>query len=133
MDDLHRKPIHYAACCSGDGPINYLLSLGALVNEVDKEKKSALMYACMSGRLNCVKALINKNANILLKDKSLSNTAFHYACKNGYKDIVEYFLQNTNIKVDLPGEERMIGLMLASLYGHFELVQFLIEYKVKIT
>ena len=133
MDNLHRKPLHYAACCKGDGPINYLLSLGALVNEVDKEKKSALMYACISGRLDCVKALINKKANILLKDKLLSNTAFHYACKYGYKNIVEYFLQNTDIKVDLPGEERMTGLMLASLYGHFELVQFLIEHKAKLT
>jgi hypothetical protein len=35
-------------------------------------------------------------------------------------------LENTDIKVDLPGEERMTGLMLASLYGHFELVEFLI-------
>ena len=133
LDDLNRKPIHYAACCKEPGPINYLISLGALIDEVDKEKKSPLMYACMSGRLENVKALIRKKANILLKDKPLKNTAFHYACKYGYKDIVEYFLENTDIKIDLPGEERMTGLMLASLYGHFELVEFLIENKAKVT
>ena len=133
LDDLNRKPIHYAACCKEDGPLNYLISLGALIDEVDKEKKSPLIYACINGRLDNVKALIRKKANILLKDKKLKNTAFHYACKNGYKDIVEYFLENTDIKVDLPGEERMTGLMLASLYGHFELVEFLIENNAKVT
>ena len=133
LDDLNRKPIHYAACCKEAGPINYLISLGALIDEVDKQKKSPLIYACMSGRLECVKALLRKKANIMLKDKSLKNTAFHYACKYGHKDIVEYFLENTEIKVDLPGEERMTGLMLASLYGHFDLVEFLVENKAKVT
>ena len=133
LDDLNRKPIHYAACCKEDGPINYLISLGALINEVDKEKKSPLMYACMAGRLDCVKALIRKHANILLKDKSTKNTAFHFACKNGYTDIVKYFLENTEIKIDMPGEDRMTGLMLASLYGHYDLVKFLLENKAKIT
>ena len=133
LDDMNRKPIHYAACCKEDGPINYLISLGALIDEVDKEKKSPLMYACMSGGLDCVKALIRKHANILLKDKILKNTAFHFACKNGFIDIVKYFLENTDIKIDLPGEDRMTGLMLASLYGHYDLVKYLIENKAKIT
>ena len=132
LDDLNRKPIHYAACCKEDGPINYLISLGALIDEVDKEKKSPLMYACMAGRLDCAKALIRKNANILLKDKITKNTAFHFACKNGHKEIVKYFLENTDIKIDLPGEDRMTGLMLASLYGHYDLVKFLIENKAKV-
>ena len=133
LDDLNRKPIHYAACCKEDGPINYLISLGALIDEVDREKKSPLMYACMAGRLDCVKALIRKHANILLKDKLTKNTAFHFACKNGYLDIVKYFIENTDIKIDLPGEDRMTGLMLASLYGHYDLVKFLIENKAKVT
>mgnify|MGYP002624747533 CR=1 FL=1 len=41
--------------------------------------------------------------------------------------------KNTDIKIDLPGEERMTGLMLASLYGYFELVEFLIESNAKVT
>ena len=133
LDDLNRKPIHYAACCQEDGPLNYLISLGALIDEVDKEKKSPLMYACIAGRLECAKALIRKNANILLKDKLTKNTAFHFACKNGSLNIVKYFIENTDIKIDLPGEDRMTGLMLASLNGHYELVKFLLENKAKIT
>ena len=132
LDDLNRKPIHYAACCKTNGPLNYLLSLGALIDEVDKEKKSPLMYACMAGRLDNVKSLIMKKANILLKDKITKNTAFHFACKNGYLDIVKYFLENTDIKIDLPGEDRMTGLMLASLYGHYDLVEYLLEKKARI-
>ena len=133
LDDLNRKPIHYAACCKESGPLNYLISLGAIIDEVDKEKKSALMYACTSGSLECVKALIRKNANIFLKDKLLKNTAFHFACKNGYKDIIQYFLENTEIKIDFPGEERMTGLMLACLYGYYDLVEFLVDNKAKVT
>ena len=132
LDDLNRKPIHYASCCKTDKPLNYLLSLGALVDEVDKEKKSPLMYACIAGRLDNVKALLKKKANILLKDKITKNTAFHFACKNGYLDIVKYFIENTDIKIDLPGEERMTGLMLASLYGHYNLVEYLLNKKAKI-
>ena len=49
------------------------------------------MDACINGRLDNFKSLIRKKANILLKDKTFKNTAFHYACKNGHKDIVEYF------------------------------------------
>ena len=79
------------------------------------------------------KALIRKNANILLKDKLTKNTAFHFACKNGFLDIVKYFKENTEIKIDLPGEDRMTGLMLASLYGHYDVVKYLIENKAKIT
>jgi ankyrin repeat protein len=37
LDDLNRKPIHYAACCKSEKPLNYLLSLGALIDEVDNE------------------------------------------------------------------------------------------------
>ena len=87
----------------------------------------------MNGNLEYVKSLLRKKANILLKDKLLKNKAFHYACKYGYKNTVEYFLENTDIKIDLPGEERMTGLMLASLYGHYELVEFLINNKSKVT
>ena len=132
LDDLNRKPIHYAACCKSEKPLNYLLSLGALIDEVDKEKKSPLMYACLAGRINCVKLLIKKNANILLKDKLTKNTAYHFACKNGYLDIVKYFIENTELKIDIPGEERMTGLMLACLYGHYDLVKYLLEKKAKI-
>ena len=132
LDDLNRKPIHYAACCKSEKPLNYLLSLGALIDEVDKEKKSPLMYACLAGRIDCVKLLIKKGANILLKDKLTKNTAYHFACKNGYLNIVKYFIENTEIKIDLPGEERMTGLMLACLYGHYTLVEYLLEKKSKI-
>ena len=38
MDEILRKPIHYAAVCSGTGPLKYLISKGVELREGDKEK-----------------------------------------------------------------------------------------------
>ena len=133
LDLENKKPFHYAACCEGEGPLNYLISLGALIDETDKMKNTALILAAMNGRLENVKILLNKKANYLLKDKINKNTAFHYACINGHLDIVEYFLDYTDIKIDLPGNEKMTGLMFAAMNGHKKLVKFLIDRGAKLT
>ena len=133
LDLENKKPFHYAACCEGEGPLNYLISLGALIDETDKFKNTALMLSAKNGRLENVKILLNKNANFLLKDKNNKNTAFHYACINGHLDIVQYFLDYTNIKIDLPGCDKMTGLMFAAMNGHKKLVKFLIDRGAKLT
>ena len=132
LDLENRKPFHYAAACEDPGPLNYLISLGALIDEVDKNKYSALMIASMNNRVENVKILVGKKANILLKDKFNKNTAFHYACENGHIKVVKYFLENTDIKIDFPGKDRMTGLMMAVLNNHKELVEFLLENNAKI-
>ena len=35
LDDLNRKPIHYAACCKSEKPLNYLLSLVLFFSYLD--------------------------------------------------------------------------------------------------
>ena len=50
--------MHYAAGCPGTAPLEYLVSVGANLEDVDKQGCTPLMIACMVN--NCpVTALLN--------------------------------------------------------------------------
>jgi ankyrin repeat protein len=59
MDEIMRKPVHYAATCSGTGPLKYLLSKGVDPREGDREKNTPLILAARYGRHANLKVLID--------------------------------------------------------------------------
>ena len=133
LEAINRKPIHYAAACEGEGPLNYLISIGALVDEGDKFKVTPLMIACEFNRIDNAIILIKKGANILLKNKQNFNNAFHIACEKGYVELAKRLLEETNLPIDVPGKDRMTALNLAAFRGHYEMVEFLVENGAKVT
>jgi len=58
MDEIMRKPVHYAAVCSGTGPLELLLKRGVDAREGDRDKNTPLMLACKTGRYNNVRVLV---------------------------------------------------------------------------
>ena len=56
-DKRGRKPIHYAACCEGPMPLEYLLSRVSAY-ETDAQGNTPLHYACLSGRSLNVEVLL---------------------------------------------------------------------------
>lgn len=50
-DQQQRKLVHYAAACQGSGPLEYLISIGQSLHEVDQYKMTPFMIACRYGRI----------------------------------------------------------------------------------
>ena len=78
-----------------------LLSLGANPNHKwNKKNFSHLMLASRNGHLMSVKLLLKAGADINAKDTD-GNIALHYACSEGFKDVVQFLLNrksNPNTK-----------------------------------
>jgi ankyrin repeat protein len=65
-----RRPIHYAAACSGTGPLNLLIEKGANLADVDMKKVTCLHTAVRAGRPDNVKIILSKNNAIInLRDR----------------------------------------------------------------
>ena len=133
LDMENKKPIHYAAACESEGPLNYLISLGALIDEGDKYKTTPLMIACRYGRIKNAMILIDKGASLTIKDRHYFNNAFQIACAYGHTELAKQILNKSSIDVNAPGKDRMTALSQASFYGHYDTVTFLIDNGAKVT
>lgn len=69
--------------------LKLLLDNGANVNLMDNDGCTTLHHASACGRIDIVEFLLNNNADINITGK---NTVVHSAAKNGYKDMVQFWL-----------------------------------------
>ncbi|WP_371254120.1 ankyrin repeat domain-containing protein [Orientia tsutsugamushi] len=69
--------------------LKLLLDNGANVNLMDNDGRTTLHHASACGRIDIVEFLLNNNADINITGK---NTVVHSAAKNGYKDMVQFWL-----------------------------------------
>jgi len=132
FSDFHGvKPIHYASACEGIGPLKYLLSIGANVNEPTKDKRIPLIIASRHGRSENVKFLLKNNANALQKSKT-GNTALHEAAEHGHLEVLKTLLEHQGVVVDMPGKDKMTPLMIAAAHGHKDCVIALLDSGAKV-
>jgi ankyrin repeat protein len=127
-----KKPIHYAAACETDGPLRVLITAGANLSDLCKEKMTCLHHAAMYGRSETARLILETMPKLLLLRDKKGMTAMAYACKFGKLEVVRVLLEfggkvNTGI-----GPDRMPPLLWAAAYGHNELVEFLIEKKARV-
>ena len=59
MDELGRKPIHYAAVSDSDHCLQYLLENRADPREGDKLNFTPLMLAAQYGKISCLRKLLS--------------------------------------------------------------------------
>mmetsp|Transcript_27545 Transcript_27545/g.47180 ORF Transcript_27545/g.47180 Transcript_27545/m.47180 type:complete len:337 (+) Transcript_27545:15-1025(+) len=57
-------------------------------------------------------------------------TPFMYACIQGYDDIVDIFLEDTRVEVQIKDNNGMSPLMYASRFGHVYIVTRLLQYDI---
>ena len=55
--------MHYAAGCPGTAPLEYLVSVGANLEDVDKQGCTPLMIACMVN--NCPDNCLSKESRVI--------------------------------------------------------------------
>lgn len=112
-----------------DRLIEYIYSLpnAPEIDVVDDTSATPLILASLKGSLPCVKLLVEKGANIHVKNWQ-GHSPFQYACSKGHKDIVEFLLKNgadpnvTDNRNDSPLHR------LASM-GRAEILKMLLDWK----
>ena len=100
--------------------INYLM------NHVDKQGDSFLMYAVQGAQITLVKDLIDKGINVHLLNKS-SESALIVAVKLGYFDIVALLIEQGAAVNFREGYCRESPLMFAAQSDNDSLVQLLLD------
>ena len=119
--------IHYSSIGGHLPIVQYLIEKQNVdINIKGWNGKTPLHLACLEGHHNIAEYLISKGANINAKD-TIGDYAIHYASKGGHLPIVQYFIEQQNVDIDIKGSNEMTPLHLACLRGHLQIVQYLIS------
>lgn len=125
-DMRQRKAIHYAAGSPFLHALEILHKNGVDGRETDLNRMTPLMYACIAGRLNNVKFLLDHyNYNINQKCKE-GLSALHYAVAYNHLDVVkELFKRGADL--NLPASKRKSCIIYAAVNGNFQMAEYLIQ------
>ncbi len=113
------------------GEVTRILSAGAKVNDLSEKGETALMIASGLGRLEVVKALLNKGADVNQRCPDGNWTALYTAAEEGHSRVVRSLLER-GASVDDWEPGGWTVLMVASEKGHFEVVKALLEKGAKV-
>ena len=125
------KDLANAASKGDRGRVESLLAGGADINSiVYSYDATALMLAARYGRLEMVKFLIDKGADINIKNR-IGSTAIHVASEYGRIDVVKYLVKK-GADVNAGNKYGYTPLMRASLSKHPGTVKYLIKKGAKV-
>nr|WP_223158721.1 ankyrin repeat domain-containing protein [Wolbachia endosymbiont of Pentalonia nigronervosa] len=88
-------------------------------------RKEQPFQAARSGKINIIKDLLEKGADVNARDND-DKTVLHLAAENGYMDVVEYLLEK-GINVDAKDDQGRTALDLANKFGHTEGANAILE------
>ena len=144
-DEDHWRPLHYAAACTGSGPIKVLLKKGVSLFDTDKQGNTPLHIAAELGNCECLDILctevLKTDKSALEKKNRKGYTPIHLAAKRGHSDAVKTLLEKHGPSVggnkgkpisfvDIQtgaARNKVTPLMLAAQEGHLQLVKWLVE------
>jgi len=98
---------------------------GADINERDSFNQSPLFYAARDGQAECIKRMIELDANVNQKDK-VNNTALFYGAREGRTEVCRILLEN-GAEVNVVDHKKQTALYFAKKNGHSETIDLLIE------
>ena len=98
--------------------------------ESDSEEMTYGEYMLQSarlGELEAIKECLAEEVPINFQDDDAGNSALHLACANGYKEIVEYLLDN-GAEINQLNKSKNTPLHWAALLGQLDIVKQLCEW-----
>jgi len=95
---------------------------GTALDATNRQGANALMYAALHGRLDFVRFLISRRAEV----NKTGWTALHFAAANGHADVVRLLLEE-HAYVDAESPNGTTPLMMAARNGHPTVVRLLVE------
>lgn len=96
------------------------------INFLDESGNTPLIWATAYNNKEVLKFLIDKKADINIKDTTGYN-AFHIACEEGHLEIVKQLLDPFKDQINLKTPTDETPLLIACINNHEEIVEFLIE------
>ncbi|RVD80465.1 uncharacterized protein DFL_008362 [Arthrobotrys flagrans] len=106
-----------------------LLQHNVETNISDKDGKMLLSYAAEHGLLGVLEILIKKNTlNINTPDNLTNMTPLMFAAKQGLIECVRLLLKEQYLDIDRRDRNGCTALHLATMEGHFEIVQLLLSH-----
>jgi len=127
-DTKSRTPLMIACETGNLEIIKYLVSKGASVHDLKKQKKNALIKATMNGHIHIVSFLLKHGIHPDLPDSS-GNTAVHYAAGYGWTHILKFLIEEGKAHPDLKNDWNSSPAMVAMLKGHFGNLEYLLSLK----
>ena len=119
--------------------VKILLEHGARVNVVDREGKTALMWACIRGQENVVRKILDSSLLDLDLNRGdkFGNTALFYAASSGQVNTVKMLvtaLKRFGLDIDKKNAQGMTPILQATKQGHDTCAQVLMtEGKASLT
>ncbi len=107
-----------------------MIDLGADLSKKGTDEEQPLHFAASIGRNECIKILIENGANI--QAVSFNGTALHIASKNGHLATVKYFVEETDLNIDIKDYTGMTPLHYASYGGHTDIIKYLLSQGAKV-
>ncbi|XP_015208897.2 transient receptor potential cation channel subfamily A member 1b [Lepisosteus oculatus] len=106
IDGAHQTPLHKASIFDHVDLVEYLLLKGAKIESIDCKGHTPLLLATRCGAWRTVELLLNKGANVKIRDKQGCNFV-HLAVlqPKGLKNLPEKFLQHKDVKGLLNSED----------------------------
>jgi len=94
--------------------------------------RSPLMEACWSNDLDTASLLLEKGADVNIRNRYANRTTLMWVSWWGKYDCVDLLVGN-GADVNAKDEDGKTALMFAAVQGHFEIVQFLVENGADVT
>lgn len=150
LDTQNWSIIHYAAVCTGTGPLQVLLARGISTLQINKDGDTPLHLASALGRIEHVKLILDseKESEEVVEDDTpkhvagtlvervnkIGRTALHSAAAAGQTEIIPILLTaGANPNKSTPARyEKLTPLMLAARHGHVEALKVFVLHGVKV-
>ncbi|PPR98727.1 hypothetical protein GOBAR_AA21939 [Gossypium barbadense] len=98
----------------------------ALCSSLSTDGDTALHIAVLAGHVDIVEELVGRISALELAVKQkYGSTALNFAAIGGVTEIAELLVEKNRKLLEIPNDHEQIPLVVAALYGHRDLVQYL--------
>lgn len=107
-----------------------LLKFGVSINAVDNFGRSALQYACETGKVDFAKVLMNEDGIELNTQDNEGRTALMLACTNGHLVMARILMGKLikfDLEIDVRDHKSCTALLLAIKNEHYDVAHDLVR------
>ena len=121
---------HYSARNGSYELVKFFIDMGTDINIITNDGKNCFHIAALYGHLNLCKVFIEKHNFDVRKETNYGWTALHFSARNGSFDLFSYILDKGS-EIFCKTKKMENVLHLSSLYGHFDICEFVLKYFIK--